>query len=175
MIKLFSRAVLLTLMFAVPFAPVWAADYDETIRTFKDAGESGEFFGKSYGYAVFPTIGKGGFGIGGTATFPGPVSVTMQNAPWTIGQPTMTLHTPNSTITTPWIPIPGGFAHGGRSHVNGDRKQDDARARYLALSLGMPLGSNQSLKVTYLATNTHIAQGSNTDTLVLGWSMNWGL
>ena len=66
MIKLFSRAVLLTLMFAVPFAPVWAADYDETIRTFKDAGESGEFFGKSYGYAVFPTIGKGGIGIGGS-------------------------------------------------------------------------------------------------------------
>ena len=74
-----------------------------------------------------------------------------------------------------WFSLSGGFAHGGRSHVNGDRKQDDARARYLALSLGMPLDSNQSLKVTYLATNTHIAQGSNTDTLVLGWSMNWGL
>jgi hypothetical protein len=62
-----------------------------------------------------PTGGGAGFGIGGTATFPGPVSVTMQNAPWTIGQPTMTLHTPGSTITTPWIPIPGGFAHGPAS------------------------------------------------------------
>lgn len=39
--------------------------YEETVQTFKDAGESGKFFEKSYGYAVFPTIGKGGMGIGG--------------------------------------------------------------------------------------------------------------
>jgi hypothetical protein len=64
-----------------------------------------------------PTAGGAGFGIGGTATFPGPVAITMQNAPWTIGQPTMTLHTPASTISVPtgWIPIPGGFAHGPAS------------------------------------------------------------
>lgn len=39
--------------------------YAEAIASFKEAGESGKFFGKSYGYAVFPTIGKGGMGIGG--------------------------------------------------------------------------------------------------------------
>ena len=32
---------------------------------FQDAGESAEFFKNSYGYAVFPTIGKAGLGIGG--------------------------------------------------------------------------------------------------------------
>ncbi len=42
-----------------------AHDYDDTIKVFKEAGQSGEFFKKSYGYAVFPTIGKGGIGIGG--------------------------------------------------------------------------------------------------------------
>ena len=43
-----------------------AADpHGDTIRLFKNAGESGKFFEKSYGYAVFPTIGKGGIGIGG--------------------------------------------------------------------------------------------------------------
>jgi lipid-binding SYLF domain-containing protein len=42
-----------------------ADDYDDTIKVFKDAGESGEFFKKNYGYAVFPTIGKAGIGIGG--------------------------------------------------------------------------------------------------------------
>ena len=42
-----------------------ADEYDDTIKVFKKAGESGEFFEKSYGYAVFPTIGKGGMGIGG--------------------------------------------------------------------------------------------------------------
>ena len=43
-----------------------AADkYDDTVALFQDAGASNAFFAKSYGYAVFPTIGKGGFGIGG--------------------------------------------------------------------------------------------------------------
>jgi hypothetical protein len=62
-----------------------------------------------------PTAGGAGFGIGGMRTAPGPVNITMQHAPWTIGQPTMTLHTPSSNIRTPWIPIPGGFAHGPAS------------------------------------------------------------
>lgn len=58
-----SGLVLLLLVFS--FAPAWADDYTDTIKVFKDAGESGTFFAKSYGYAVFPTIGKGGIGIGG--------------------------------------------------------------------------------------------------------------
>jgi len=41
-----------------------ADEYSDTIAVFKNAGESGEFFHKCYGYAVFPTIGKGGLGIG---------------------------------------------------------------------------------------------------------------
>ena len=59
------------------------------------------------------TAGGAGFGIGGTATFPGNIAVTMQNAPWTIGQPVMTVHTPNSNALTPTLP--GGFAHGPAS------------------------------------------------------------
>jgi len=39
-------------------------DYSDTIAMFKKAGESANFFNSSYGYAVFPTIGKGGLGIG---------------------------------------------------------------------------------------------------------------
>src|SRR6185436_4882074 len=58
---------------SMPFAAVlasaptlsWADDYDDTIKVFKGAGQSAKFFGNSYGYAVFPTIGKGGIGIGG--------------------------------------------------------------------------------------------------------------
>ena len=41
-----------------------ADEYDDTISIFKNAGESAAFFGKSYGYVVFPTIGKGGLGVG---------------------------------------------------------------------------------------------------------------
>lgn len=36
-----------------------------TVKLFEAAGESADFFKKSHGYAVFPTIGKAGLGIGG--------------------------------------------------------------------------------------------------------------
>ena len=39
------------------------ADHD-TIDLFKHAGESAVFFDQCYGYAVFPTIGAGGFIVG---------------------------------------------------------------------------------------------------------------
>lgn len=42
-----------------------ADNYADTIALFKNAGESAAFFEHSYGYAVFPTIGKGGFVVGG--------------------------------------------------------------------------------------------------------------
>ena len=45
--------------------PAWADEYDDTIALFKKADETGKFFGKAYGYAVFPTIGKAGIGVGG--------------------------------------------------------------------------------------------------------------
>src|SRR6516162_1036734 len=44
----------------------WAADSCvDTANLFRKAGQSATFFKHSYGYAVFPTIGKGGVGIGG--------------------------------------------------------------------------------------------------------------
>ena len=59
------RKLLLVLsLFAFPFGPALADEYSDTIKVFRDAGQSATFFGKSYGYAVFPTIGKGGIGIG---------------------------------------------------------------------------------------------------------------
>ena len=54
-----------------------------------------------------------GFGVGGTQVVPGAVRLTMQHAPWTIGQPAMTIHTPNSNVTT--LAFPVGFAHGPAS------------------------------------------------------------
>jgi lipid-binding SYLF domain-containing protein len=42
-----------------------ANNYNDTIKVFTNAGQSGSFFKNSYGYAIFPTIGKGGLGIGG--------------------------------------------------------------------------------------------------------------
>ena len=42
-----------------------AADpYLQTVHLFRNAAESTQFFRTCYGYAVFPTIGKGGLGLG---------------------------------------------------------------------------------------------------------------
>ncbi len=38
-------------------------EYDDTVALFRNAGQSEAFFGKSYGYAVFPPVGKGGLGV----------------------------------------------------------------------------------------------------------------
>jgi len=43
-----------------------AEDYSSTIKMFKESPTVAQFFYNSYGYAVFPTIGKGGFVVGGS-------------------------------------------------------------------------------------------------------------
>lgn len=62
-LKLFARLVLV--LVAMPATVAWADNYQDTVEIFKNAGESGGFFDKSHGYAVFPTIGKGGIVVGG--------------------------------------------------------------------------------------------------------------
>lgn len=45
--------------------PVFADSYTKSIDVFKKSEKVRPFFENAYGYAVFPTVGKGGFGIGG--------------------------------------------------------------------------------------------------------------
>ena len=63
------RTYILCLLLALPFGSAMAEDdtakYSDALKVFRDAGESGTFFGNSYGYALFPSIGKGGIGVGG--------------------------------------------------------------------------------------------------------------
>ncbi|MBT8055444.1 MAG: transporter [Gammaproteobacteria bacterium] len=73
-----------------------------------------------------------------------------------------------------WASLSGGYGYGGRSDVNGVEKGDDRRQRFLALSFGMPINRQQSVKITYLASDTHIDLGADSRTLLLGWSYNWG-
>ncbi|HVE49779.1 MAG TPA: YSC84-related protein [Casimicrobiaceae bacterium] len=61
----------LTTLFALAFValaqatPASADEYTDTIALFKKAGQSAAYFNTAHAYAVFPTIGKGGVGIGG--------------------------------------------------------------------------------------------------------------
>jgi len=41
-----------------------AEDYSASVKNFKQAKQTHPFFKSAYGYALFPTIGKGGLGIG---------------------------------------------------------------------------------------------------------------
>jgi lipid-binding SYLF domain-containing protein len=62
------KAKLSTLMFVATLLLVSAAasadEFDDTVSIFRNAGESGTYFANSYAYAVFPTVGKGGLGVG---------------------------------------------------------------------------------------------------------------
>ena len=60
-----TAAMVLAALCTLPANPVQADEYDDTIAIFKNAGESGAFFAKAHGYAVFPTVGKAGLGVGG--------------------------------------------------------------------------------------------------------------
>lgn len=61
-LKLFS--LFLPLFLFVSASSAWADKYIDTKRMFEDAGIS-DMFNSAYGYALFPTIGKGGFIVGG--------------------------------------------------------------------------------------------------------------
>jgi hypothetical protein len=50
------------------------------------------------------SVGGTGFGVGGTQVVTGSVSITMQHNPWTLTAPAMTIHSPNSNVTTPTFP-----------------------------------------------------------------------
>ena len=56
--------LLFVILLASPFAPAHADEYADTVKLFRGAGKSTQFFGNNYGYAVFPTIGKGGMVLG---------------------------------------------------------------------------------------------------------------
>jgi lipid-binding SYLF domain-containing protein len=59
------RLVLPLLALLAMSGVAFANKYVDTIALFKKSGESADFFNTAYGYAVFPTIGKGGLIVGG--------------------------------------------------------------------------------------------------------------
>jgi lipid-binding SYLF domain-containing protein len=75
-------------------APARSDEFSDAINSFRNAGESGKFFDSAYGYAVFPTIGKAGFLVGGAygegrvyaaGQYVGDTSMTQLTAGWQLG------------------------------------------------------------------------------------------
>lgn len=60
-----AKILLLFSFLCVGGPAAWANSYSDAIKVFSNAGESGQYFKTAYGYALFPTIGKAGFVVGG--------------------------------------------------------------------------------------------------------------
>jgi lipid-binding SYLF domain-containing protein len=63
--KVHSRHLAFIPLLLLAMGVAHADSFSDTLKIFKNAGESAAFFRKSYGYAVFPTIGEAGFIVGG--------------------------------------------------------------------------------------------------------------
>ena len=61
-LRIFMALVFSVLVMSSAYAD---ADYSGAIKVFRDSPVVQPYFNNAYGYAVFPTIGKGGVGIGG--------------------------------------------------------------------------------------------------------------
>jgi len=59
------RNLLIAVVACLPLQAAQADSYSDAMKVFQNAGESGAYFNNAHGYALFPTIGKGGIGIGG--------------------------------------------------------------------------------------------------------------
>ena len=85
--------------FLVLLSGVASADsFSDTIALFKNAGDSANFFSNSYAYAVFPTVGAGGFIVGAAL---GKGRVYVHDQP--VGETTMTQ-------------VSAGFQAGGKAY-----------------------------------------------------------
>ena len=62
--KIILRFVMSILLISLPFSAALADEYADTKEMFERAGIS-SMFETAHGYALFPTIGKGGFVVGG--------------------------------------------------------------------------------------------------------------
>ena len=92
-----NRFPILMIMFILALAlanPVQADKFTDTIEVFKKSEVVQPFFKNAYGYAVFPTVGKAGIGIGGSygtgqvyhgGKVAGEVSVVKGSIGWQLG------------------------------------------------------------------------------------------
>jgi len=60
------KKILLTVIFLLFSHSALADDATNAVANFKKSSQVKKFFDNAYGYAIFPNVGKGGFGIGGS-------------------------------------------------------------------------------------------------------------
>ncbi|HSB96279.1 MAG TPA: lipid-binding SYLF domain-containing protein [Spongiibacteraceae bacterium] len=85
---------LLIVLLGAYMAPLHADEYSDATANFRQAPTTQPFFQNAYGYAIFPTVGKGGFVVGGAygegrvfrgGAQIGDVSLLQVNIGWQLG------------------------------------------------------------------------------------------
>lgn len=75
-------------------SPLHADEYEDALKQFREAPAVAPYFKNAYGYALFPSIGKGAVGVGGaygkgrvfkSATYVGDVTMTQLSIGWQLG------------------------------------------------------------------------------------------
>jgi len=72
-----------------------------------------------------------------------------------------------------WAGASLGYNYGGRSKVDGVRKEDRKENLAWALSFGFPLSRRLGIKVAYIGSRTRQPTGSDADIFALGFSTFW--
>jgi hypothetical protein len=83
------------------------------------------------------------------------------------------LHAIRSFARGIWASLSGGYSYGGESQIDSVPKHNDERTRYYAISLGMPLSRQQSVKLAYVSADTNVLLGTSSDSLLFSWSLAW--
>ncbi|PLX50034.1 MAG: transporter [Desulfobulbaceae bacterium] len=72
-----------------------------------------------------------------------------------------------------WAGASGGYNYGGRSTVNGIRKDDLKQDLAWAFSFGFPVSRHLGAKMSYVGIRTQESTGSDSDTYIVGLSAFW--
>jgi hypothetical protein len=72
-----------------------------------------------------------------------------------------------------WAGVSAGYDYGGRSTVDGAKKEDRKQVLGWAFSFGFPLSRHLGGKIAYIGTRTQELTGIDSDTFILGLSAFW--
>ena len=72
-----------------------------------------------------------------------------------------------------WAALSGNYDYGGRTTVDGERKEDFQKNSRLGVTLALPVNRNNSIKL-YASTGLHTTVGNDYDLYGIVWQYRWG-
>lgn len=72
-----------------------------------------------------------------------------------------------------WVSVGAAHARGGKSKINGERKDDERRDLLYGISAGLPVGARSSVKVAYVGRRSSEDVGTDSDNLAFGYTLRF--